>query len=736
MEENKEYVFELSPMNEIYYNDDNMYGVYSFNTREKIPHVESFPFDEDLYTGTIVGNIQQLSIGIKYDCKAIETYNKKYKKYQYQAIEIIPKKLNSQEEQKQFLKCILTEKQVNSLTDVYPNIVDMIINEEDVDLSKVKGIKEKTFTKIKNKVVENYVLSDILSMLKPYGITIDAIKKLMKNEKSVALLKKKLEENPYKLTEIKGFGFRKVDKIAIQTNPKLRLSEYRVRSFITYTLSEIGNNEGHSRIELNRLNDEVRINIKECFNIYNNILEKELENPIQLYIDYSQNEEGEVGLLKYYRIEKGILDKLNLIDNCDNYNIDDICVKNAIKDFYNNKGYYLTKKQEDVLYALKDNNVVILTGKSGTGKSSCIDAVLRTFKDKKIEMCALSAKATRRIVETTGKEAKTIHRLLKYNGKEFEYNKTNPLFADLIIVDEASMINSKIFLNLLDAIDYGCKLLIVFDEGQLPPIGVGNIATDLLNSNFTHVYLDEVHRQALDSGILVDANTIREGINPIKTPKSSIVRGNLKDMFYAFKSDKNDIFNMAIQYYLKSLKNLSVMDVSICVPRKENATNCTESLNTRIQELLLKNETKQIKRGNKLFKLGAKVIQKANDYEKDVVNGEIGIISYINNKDDFIKVKFDENKEVTYEGKELINLDLAYALTTHSMQGSENHTVIVVLDMNSYILLSRELIYTAITRAKKRCLVISEPKAFNLGIKKKSNKRNTWLQLMLNSEIA
>lgn len=730
--ENEIYCFEISPVNEIYYNEDSMYGVYSFNTRDSIPYTKSYPFDEELYTGTITGKMQQLSIGLKYDCRATSVYNKKYKRYQYEIIDATPKRISSEEEQKEFLKCILTARQVDALVSVYPKIVDMIINEEEIDLSKVKGVKEKSFNKIKDKILENYVLSDIIRMLKPYGVTIDAIKRLMKNEKSVAILKKKLEENPYKLTEIKGFGFNRVDKIALQINPKLRLSEYRVRSFLTYTLKQIGSNEGHSRVDLIELDNIVKKNIKECYNIYNEIVEKEIKRPRQLYISFDNNEEGEVGLLKYYEIEKSILDKLNSIEFCNSYTVDDEKINNASKDFFKNKGYNLTEHQKEVMYSLQSNNVVILTGKSGTGKSSCIDAVLRAFDDKKIEMCALSAKASRRMVETTGREAKTIHRLLKFNGNEFEYNKTNPLQADLVIVDEASMINSSIFLNLLNAIDYCTKILIVFDDGQLPPIGVGNIATDLLLSKFKHVHLDEVHRQALDSGILVDANTIRDGINPIEKPKPNIIRGNLKDMFYSFKTDKEDIFNMAIQYYLKSLNKLDVMDVSICVPRKESSINCTENLNNRIQELLLSNESKKIERGNKLFKLGAKVIQKSNNYEKDVVNGEMGIITNINNKEDFIEVTFDKDKKVVYEGKELTELDLAYALTTHSMQGSECNTVIVVLDMNSYILLSRELIYTAITRAKKRCLVIAEPKAFNLGIKKKSNKRNTWLQLLLN----
>lgn len=723
---NNIYKFVLTPMTEMFYNDDSMYGVYKFNTTDKIPHLDNLPFDKDLGINTLTGKMQRLTSGIKYECEATEVFNKKYKKWQYEVIDIKVQKPDSAETRRKFMECILTERQVDSLLSVYPNIIDMIINEEYVDVSKIKGVREKSFKNIKNKILENYVLSDVITMLKPYGVSINAIKRLLKTEKNAVLLKQKLKTNPYILTEVKGMGFKSVDKIALQLNPNLRHSQQRVRACIGYCLSNIGNDEGHSRVSITVLDDKIKENIGDCIKIYNEIIDKEVESPMQLHI-----ENGDVGLSKYYKREKEIYEKLKSLESASSFNINDYNIEKALNDFKKEKGYSLTDEQSQLPKKLKGNNVVLLTGKAGSGKSSSIDVVLKLLKGKKVGMCALAAKAVRRMVEATGVEsAKTIHRLLGFNGDGFEHDESNPLDLDTLIIDESSMINSSLFLSLLRAVPLGCKVIIVFDDGQLPPIGVGNIATDLLKSEFTHIQLNKVHRQAEASGILSDANIIREGINPISKPTSTMVRGELKDMYYIFNSNQNEIFEATIQYFMKSLNSVPIEELSICVPRKEKAINSALTFNNRIQDLLLKDEVSQIQKGDKVFKLGAKVIQKANNYEKNVVNGEIGFVKSIT-KENF-EVRFENNKVVEYEIKEMDELELAYALTVHSMQGSQANTVIIVVDMSSYYqLLSKELIYTAITRASNRCLLIAEPKAFNGGIKKKAGMRSTWLQQLL-----
>lgn len=720
------YEFKITPMTELFYSEDSLYGVYKFSSMDDVPYLDKIPFGDDSGIGTITGKMQRLTIGLPYDCKAIETLNKKYNKWQYEAIDIKSDKPNTLEDKKTFLKCIITEKQTETILNEYPNAIEMILNNEDLDINKLKGIGEKTLATIKEKVIDNYILSDIIVMLKPYGISNSMIKKIFSNEKNAILLKQKLKNNPYILTEVKGLGFKKVDSVAIKLNPNMRISEQRMKAFIGYHLTEVGNKNGHSRINVTDLIQAVKENIYECLQLFNVFFENECINPTMIHIS-----NDEVGLLKYYNREKEILQILNELDDSSSFEkLNDIEIENSFSEFKKQRGYGLVDEQKEMVYALNNNNVVLLTGKAGAGKSSAIDVVLKAFKDRVIDLTALSAKAVRRIVETTGVEdAKTIHRLLGFEGKKFKHDENNPLNGDIFIIDESSMVNSSLFLSLLRAIPIGSKILIVFDDGQLPPIGVGNVATDLLQGNFKHIALNKVFRQAMDSGILSDANKIREGINPINTPSSNMVRGVLKDMYYIFENDNEKIFNKAISYFMKSLQTLSLDDVVICVPRKENCINSALTFNNRIQDLLLGNEKSKVQKGDKAFKLGAKLIQKTNNYERGVVNGEIGFLRTIN--DDTFYVEFDNGKVIEYNVKEMDELELAYALTTHSMQGSQCNTVIIPLDMNSYTLLSRELIYTAITRASKRCLVIAQPKAFNMGIKVKASKRNTWLQNLL-----
>ena len=720
------YDFKLKPITEIFYNEDSLYGIYKFSTTEDIPYTEKLPFGDEVGISTIVGKMQRLTIGLDYECKAIESYNSKYKKWQYEVVDIKADKPDTIEDKKVFLKCIITDKQAETLISAYPNIIEMILNGDEVDVSKLKGIGNKTFERIKEKVVENYILADIIVMLKPYGISNSIIKKIFSKEKNAILLKQKLKSNPYMLTEIKGLGFKKVDSVAIKLNPNLICSEQRMKAFVGYYLTEIGNKDGHSRIPLENLIVAVKENIYECYDLFNEFLEQECGNPTILHM-----ENNFVGLLKYYNREYNILKKLRELDSCEEFEkLNEEEITNSFNQFKEDRGYDLSNEQKDIVYALNENNVVLLTGKAGAGKSSAIDVVLKAFRNKKIALTALSAKAVRRMVETTGvEEAKTIHRLLGFEGDKFKFNEDSPLTEDIFIIDESSMINSSLFLSLLKAIPLRSKVLIVFDDGQLPPIGVGNIAKDLLKSNFKHIALNKVFRQALDSGILSDANEIRSGNNPIEKPSSSIVRGVLKDMYYIFENNNEKIFEKSINYFMKSLNKLSLDDVVICVPRKENCINSALTYNNRIQDLLLSKEKVKVQKGEKVFKLGAKVIQKTNNYERQVVNGEIGFITKVDGET--FEVTFDKEKIIEYNIRDMDELELAYALTVHSMQGSQCNTVIIPLDMNSYTLLSRELIYTAITRASKRCLVISQPKAFNLGIKIKASKRNTWLEKIL-----
>ncbi len=720
------YNFEIIPTREIYYNEDNLYGIYAFETSEKMPHLDeclNFEDNSTKYNGTLVGKMQRLSMTLKYDCEAKLVLNKKYNKWQYEVVKTLPQKPKTQDQQRIFLESVVTSKQAETLLNVYPNIIDMIINDEYIDLSLTKGIKEHTFNIIKQKIVDYYVLSDILIMLSPLGINLNMIKKLSNSEPNPILLKKQLKENPYILTKIHGLGFKKVDKLALQLNPGLKISEQRVKAFVTYYLTEMAESEGHTWVTISTLDQSIKENINDCFSIYQELLQKEVEKERLFHI-----EGNNIGLFKYYKIEKQISNKLIELNDCKcNFETNSINFNKVFTRFKNSVGYELTDEQKSAVMSLKDNNVVIITGAAGVGKSSVISAILMAFEKQKISMCALSAKAAQRMREITKIEASTIHRLLGFDKDGFAHNKDKPLDSDIIILDEASMVNSSLFLSLIVAIKNGSKVIITFDYAQLPPIGAGNIATDLLESNFVINKFTKIHRQAEQSGIISDANIIRLGKNPIEKFERNLIRGELKDIYYAFRDDKQSIFDMTIKYYQKSLETLTIDDVVIAIPRKKDCVNSAKEFNLKIQELLLGKEKIFMKRGDMIFKKGAKVIQKVNDYLKQVVNGEIGYIVYINTNEKMFKVEYPE-KVIEYTFGDLDQIELAYALTVHSLQGSQIHTAIIPLDMSSYMLLSKELIYTAITRASKRCLIIAEPKAFNMGVHKKSNKRNTWLQ--------
>lgn len=719
--------FNLTPMTELYYSEDSLYGVYRFNTEEKLPNTATSKNINNklLHVSNLVGKMQRLSIGAEYECEAKMVFNNKYNNYQYEVISIKLSKPDTLDKQKAFLKCIITEKQADSLLSAYPNIIELIMEDKPVDLSRIKGVKEKTFEKIKDKIVENYVLADILTFLKPLGITMNMIKKLKEFEPNTVLLKQLLKDNPYILTRIRGLGFSKVDKLALEINPKLRISDHRTKAFLLDYLTNVAENEGHTRIKVSDLDLAVKKQIKECFKIYQEILEQELNHENMLHI-----EGNDIGLVYYYNREKQLFEILNNINEAKSFTITDSAIEKAYKLFEDENGYPLTDEQREPVSNLNNNNVQLVVGKAGVGKTSIIKAVIKAVPNKKVALCALSAKASQRMYESTGMEASTIHRLLGFMGGEFLHNEKSPLSADLIIVDEASMINSSILLSLIKAIKKGAKLILVFDNGQLPPIGAGNVASDLLNSKFKITYLTKVHRTASDSGILSDANTIREGKNPVVQPSKMEIRGNLKDMFYAFRSTKEEVFDTTISYYMRSLNNIDVDDICICVPRKKDTLNSASEYNNKIQSLLLGNEKQYVQKGFKIFKLGAKLIQKVNNYEKNVVNGEIGYLEYININDKIFKVSFTD-KVVEYNIDEMDELELAYALSVHSSQGSQYHTVLVPLDMSSYILLSKELIYTAITRASKRCMLIAIPKAFAMGIKNNASKRTTFLQKII-----
>jgi exodeoxyribonuclease V alpha subunit len=730
--ESQLYNFNIIPQCEIRYFDDSNWGYYTFSTKDDIPYceIQNNPFsesDNNMKIGRLIGKVQKLFIGSEYKVTARISFNKKYNNYSYEPTivsAVVPKTL---ENQKMFLEAIITQRQAEILLEAYPNIVNDVLNGNDkIDLNQTKGIKDYTWGIIKEKILENYVISDILTMLQPLGVTFSMIRKLISNEPNPELLKQKLLDNPYMLTSIDGLGFKRVDALALKLVPELRVSFKRTYAYIKYFLYETGESDGHTWVNIDVLSSGIRDNIIECEELYEQVLEIERKTKALLYFN-----EDKVGLMYFRNIEENIFEILNNLNiHNQEWNIN---IENGIKEAEKEQGFKFTNEQIEIIKNTVNDNVVLITGKAGTGKSTIARAILKIYKNYFVGCAALSAKAAQRIHEATGFPASTIHRLLGAKGlNEYTYNQDNPLLYDIILIDECSMINAKLYYDLLCAIRPGTKIIMCGDARQLPPIGFGNIFSDLLERDdcFNINKLTKVLRQAEMSGILSDANQIRDGINPIIQPELKIIHGELQDMYYMFRDNRDALHEIAIKMYIKSIETEGLDEVIIVTPRKKDCINSTKEINTKIQNILISDDVPMIQRGDKTFKLGAKVIQRVNNYDKNIFNGEIGYVTEIwKERDmDMFNVQY-LNKLITYNRNELDQMDLAYSLTCHLTQGSGYKTVIGIIDNTHYALLDSCLLYTLITRAKKRCLLLAEPSAFKKCIENnKSIIRQTWLK--------
>lgn len=784
------YSFEVTPVHQRYYNND--FGIFEFYTTDAdVPDLTKFVKEPDfwsddknakkevVYKGIMIGPCQQLDMNIPYTLTAKKEWSDKYQSHQYRIVNIVPHKPKSISDQKKYLYTILTEKQTNVLVDAYPDIVNMVMEnvEFEPDYDKLPGIGQKTFVgKIRPKILGTFVISDLLIMLQPLGVTMNQIQRMLDGQPNCYLLKQELLNNPYILTRIHGMGFKTVDKFAIKIRPELIDSKHRAAACIRYVLGEIADSEGHSWIEISHLRNFVRDLVPECKDAYREILLEcrancEEGKPSFLYVD-----DMRVGLYKYYQYEKTVAETLWQMQKADNLYVD-VDIDAAIKQTNEKNGFDLTTEQEAAVRSVVENNVTIVTGSAGTGKTSVVSAIVNAYKHYDIALTALSAKAARRMTEVTGYKATTIHRLLeaspgKADGSMFKRNKSCKLQQRLIIVDEASMINSQLFSSLLEATKIESKIVIVFDFAQLSPIGVGNIATDLLTSGLPIYKFSKIHRQAEKSGILVDANMVRVGESPIEVFDDHIISGELQDMIYHFREQNtsNGTYEQLHDLTLKTFseyleKGVDVDDLSVIVPRRVDVINSVDCLNRKMQDIVLPGKVVSVMSGNKEYKLGAKIIQKKNNYDSDVMNGEIGYIVEIKiDKDKYravskeLKEKFDKDREIAkecgvfedynciidfgdgkfikYNLKALSEIDLAYAITVHSSQGSQYKYVIVTIDLSHTVLLDTCLFYTAITRASKECHCIAQPKAFIRALSvSKAEERQTFLpELLATSE--
>lgn len=732
-----------------YYNEDSTWGVYGFATEDEIPHFTTetkidLPF-EDKKAGnpnrklsSLAGKMQELVVGGEYMIKATYKCDKTYG-HQYNPISVYALIPQTRESQLMFLQSIISPWLAENLINAYPNVVNDVANGtlKEIDYDLVKGVREFTWNKIKEKIINNYLISDIITMFKPLGVTYTMIKKLLFDEPNPVLLKQQLEDNPYLLTKINGLGFKKVDNLALKLKPEFINSTERLVAFIKYYFTDLGDSKGHTWCSVKILKSAISNNVPECVDKVDWLLENN---------EFLHIEDDKVGLKYYYDIEMQIYNLLlEKSKKQTDINISDEKIEQAIKHAEEEQGFEYVIEQLDTIKKSLHRTISLITGKAGTGKTSIMRAIVKAYTENQFTLTAsaLSAMAAQRITEATSFPAMTIHRTLGCMGlNEFSFNKDNHMITSVAFLDEGSMVNASLFLHWLEAIDDNTRIIISGDHKQLPPIGFGNVFSDLIEMFDDSVVskLVKPMRQAEKSGILVDANLIRENINPITEKlQPRIIHGELQDMYYMFRNNRQSLFDIAVKTFLKSVDSDGIDNVVIAVPRRKDCLNSTNELNKVIQEKLLGDVLQSISGFENEFKLGAKVMQTVNDYDKNVFNGEIGYITEISEryegkkKEEYCVVTytdiFGKDKLIEYTKKELAALDLAYAMTVHKLQGAGRKIVIGIIDNTHHQLLDNCMLYTLLTRAKKRCLLLAEPQAFLQCIRTSHNKRNTWMML-------
>lgn len=651
---------------------------------------------------------------------------------------------NDKSGKQKFLLNLFTPSQVQAMYDVYDDPFS-ILDAEDVEkLVQIKGCGIKTADTWIRRFKKNINIARIFVELEDYGLTNNMIKRLMNRYSSPDLVIEKVKANPYVLVnEVDGIGWKKADDIALAGNIKPD-SPIRIGAYITYYLNKCGE-EGCSWITPDQLLGAILDNLGEEIpdeNITQAI--KELGNKL-----WWNEAKDKIGLSLYYNIECRVAEELIRIRNaksdihCDNW-------REYIKHIERLQNWEFTAEQICGIETVLNNNITVIHGLAGSGKTSVVSGVLEALRQYSSVMCAFSGRAASRMSEITGKTGFTIHRLLGYpkGTKEyqgFEFNQDNKLPYNIYILDEISMVDARLFYYLLRAIPDGAKLICLGDSGQLESIGCGNIAYDMIHSSeIPTIELTKIHRQAAKSAIITQSIAIRNGIQIINKNWTGVeTRGELQDLELRCYSDKSNTFYNIMEIFSKLMaqKDFNIMDTQIIVPIKTKGDSCTYNINNTIQELYnpaSKNKKEITRFSNEkpfVIREGDKVINTINNYRllTPIYNGNIGIVKSIWHSEEadsrIMTIDFIGIGNVDVPEDCWIGIELGYAITVHKYQGSQSKYVIFGLDFSSYTLLTRELVYTGITRAQKKCYLICQTGALRYATAQQSvSNKQTHLQ--------
>ncbi len=724
-----------------YYKGDFGIIVASINT---IKHGK--PVMDDKKCITVKGVMPKLKEGNYYNLTAEYVNDPKWGG-QYNVISMfntVDFSQGNKQGQKRFLSSIFTPNQVENMYKALDDPFKCLENGNADELIKVRGCGNETAKRWIQRFSDNVYMAKIFSELEEYNLTNNIVSKLLDTYGTPDVVISKVKSNPYILcTEVSGIGWKTADKIALCSGID-KLSHNRIGAYIYYCLEEAGQN-GCSWITV----DELKNNIKD--NIGNEVTDEIISEAVsksEKYLWHS-SDKSQIGLKKYFNIENKIAKELMRLRNAKS-TVSFNNWENTVKNVEEQNGWQFTDEQKLGVKTALENNVTVIHGEAGTGKSSSVSAFLKILKDCVSVQCALSGRASSRMTEITGRESYTIHRLLGYapqnplNKDGFTFHDDNPLDVDIVIVDEISMIDAFLFYHLIRAIPSGAKLICLGDMGQLESIGCGNIAYDMIHSpEIATVYLSQIHRQAASSAIVIEARKIRQGTQIVNNSYTGTeTRGELQDLYLDCYSDKSHTFGKIMKRFTEAMRrdNFDIMETQILVPVKSAGDACTYRINTAIQELYNpKSSSKpeiEITSQGKIVALrkGDKVINTQNTYktEPPIFNGNLGIIKEVFPSEESLIVSFVGIGDVYIDKKQVSSIELGYAITVHKSQGSQFDYVILGVDFSSYSLLTRELLYTGITRAKKKCDLIVQTGALRTAVSKEGvSKKQTHLQQCL-----